>query len=334
MNNREKLRRQDRQVTLFFLGLILIVTLFVLLDQHELPAPSLRIGLNMCGKGMWIKYLGNCERGNIDEMIAKANRAGLNFVIIKTHDGDAVYPFRGRRVERDKGEPLNQWLGKTGLKREMVAKFHQAGIAVFAWGYCYGRNVNEEVLLIKYSLNELNCDGYVFDVEKEMKGDAEVAAQLCSQVGGYLEKHHPNKLLAYSSYANPAGHGGFPYRVFNQYCQRTLPQTYWSFGKKGVRSPAKVVTRFFSQWLAMQNEWRREGKPELVIPAVPTGQCHRGTPAAEVAEFAQLTRNYHGRAYWLWDQCGPKQWQAIKNSKVHPFDPVALASETNRPVIQ
>lgn len=304
---------------------VVVILLAMRLSRRETFA-ALTVGRNLCGNGMWVKAMARCEDGRVDRMAAKARWAGLRFVIIKTHDGGQAYNFKGSRVDG---------ADEMCLTKHAVEQFHKAGIAVFAWGFNYGRTPEREARMIQESIHR-GADGYVFDAEGHFSNRAEAAQRLCFLVTEHLGTcaRCTSKPLAYSSYANPAQHRSFPYEIFNRVSFRTLPQTYWNFGHRSRRSPQFVVTRFFSQWKTMQDSWREQGKPELSIPAVPTGQCHKSVPAAEVTQFIQATRNYHGRAFWLWDTIGEAQWQAIRTANVRPFDPVAIVRETGRPIIE
>lgn len=68
------------------------------------------------GQGMWIWYVKQAERGDVEKIVAKAKKYKVRTVYVKSSDGSSWWP---------------QW-------DRYAAKLKAAGLKVCAWQYVYG----------------------------------------------------------------------------------------------------------------------------------------------------------------------------------------------------
>lgn len=98
------------------------------------------------GKGVWIYYIK--DSGTPEAIAQRAEWAGLDYLIVKTHDGAKWH---------------RNW--KSGKFQQLVSHCHQRGIKVYAFGYNYGRYPEKEAQRIIDSLGA--SDGYIYNAESD-----------------------------------------------------------------------------------------------------------------------------------------------------------------------
>src|SRR3954464_848390 len=88
-----------------------------------LPIDQVPTGTAFDGNGMWVWYLSKSNRGNLDSIAARARRAGVTTLFIKSSDG------------------THTW---SQFSSRLVKALHKRGLRACAWGYVYGRNPRDE----------------------------------------------------------------------------------------------------------------------------------------------------------------------------------------------
>ncbi len=109
--------------------------------------------------GVWITYLNQTEKGNVDRIVAKAKKARLAYICVKTHD--VAKKFHGQR------DYEARWYTNCPPKllASLVEKAHAAGIKIYAWGYVYPNHIEPQIEMIEKSLDV--ADGYIFNAETQ-----------------------------------------------------------------------------------------------------------------------------------------------------------------------
>jgi hypothetical protein len=218
------------------------------------------------GVGLWAWYLDSCEGGDLDKIIERCKTHKINWLAIKAFDGSRVFAS-------------NQFA-------DSVNPLKDAGINVYGWGYCYGRDPLGEADGAIHTL-ELGADGYIFDAEQEFEEslDPEGAAD---RVLGSTRASFPDSFLAYSPFAIPSYHRRFPYRIFEQYTDAVMPMVYW---KEMGQTPEEALTWHKTDWIEEFGHlsWSRH---------MPIGQAYDGVTPLELAQF-----DLHSKvplSFWAW----------------------------------
>src|SRR3954453_8361145 len=92
------------------------------------PAPTLPVnpapvGSAFEGNGMWIWYVSQSSGGNVDKIAARARKAGIGTVFVKSSDGAGVW---------------------SQFSTRLVKALHARGLKVCGWGYVYGKSPTNE----------------------------------------------------------------------------------------------------------------------------------------------------------------------------------------------
>lgn len=273
------------------------------------------------GKGFWIWELENCEGGNIDAIIAKCKKYGVNYLIIKTSDGEKSFPINKAPQ----------------LTREISDKLHANGISVYSWSYNYGYNVDREIALTLWALEQLGVDGHVFDAEVEWRDLPDPAGAANKLLQGIRAKH-PEAFLAHAPFAYIDYHSRFAYAEFGKYCDAVMPQLYW--GTIGI-SVKQMVADMYTQWSKWEAKWRADGRADSIKPIIPLGQTYDNpqekfvmTPA-DLKEFITSYAGYGSVNFWDWQHTiRTDLWDAFRDTQVKPkseFAPAQPNSQNNTP---
>lgn len=256
------------------------------------------------GKGLWIWNLPRCFGGNLDTIIAKCKEVGLSYVLVKSGDG------------------VNTW---SQWNRNVVDKFHAAGLKVYSWTFVYGDNPVREAAVAMWSL-DMGSDGHVFDAEGQYAGKYTQAETMMKAV----RSHSPNAFLAHSPMPIIDYHSTFPYVQFGKYCDAVMPQMYFGDFNK---SPEDTILWTFEQWKKWEKKWADAGNAEAIKPIIPAGQAYsakftndKGVVTREyksngkdVAEFIAGVHGYKSVNFWSFEHIlSDEVWEAIKNTNVDP----------------
>ena len=285
------------------------------------------------GRGTWIFILPNAVAGlggnvpavtNLSSMMFYMKNQGLQYVILKAAQADAVFTVGGNPQ----------------FTPEVVAAGHAAGLKVFGYIYTEGGNVPGEVLMADYIFQQ-GADGLIYDAEGEWEATTAgsqvgnngpaLAIQLCSTV----RSNWPNKFMGLSTWPYRAVHSTLPYKEFAYYCDVIMPQAYWI---ELDDTPLECVTRMNNEWNSWKNGltgiWTNAIKPFIV-----SGQGWNSTipiTPQQITEFEHALRTNSNPVspggfkmvdYWRAELHPASIWPAIRtNFLARPY--------TNAPVIE
>lgn len=195
------------------------------------------------GKGIYIWQLYACGFGNdMQALVQDLAAAKVNHVALKRHDGVS----------------LNYDAAHVALVVPFMAACKSAGIAVWLWGYIYGKsttNVQNEASAASQCL-DLHPDaaGYIIDAELEFKvlSGKSWATSFVNKFRGLK----PVTPLGLSSYRYPSLHSDFPFAEFLAKCDFHYPQVYWV----QANNPGAQLLQSHAELLAIKN-----------LPFIPAG---------------------------------------------------------------
>ena len=198
-----------------------------------------------------------------------AKRLGVSSVLVKSSDGP-------------------RWLGQ--LER-CTSPFHDAGLTLGAWAYCYPTNITEQSDLIHRALSM--ADYLVIDAEVEFETAANgshLASLLMEAVSDVKGK------IGFTSFSIPSLHPHFPWQAFASGVSFAMPQCYWS--EQGV-TPQRSYTKGI------------DGYKGFGLPIVPVGECQGKATPSEIQEFVSLSAANPGVSFWEWYEASQSQLAAI-----------------------
>ena len=258
-------------------------------------------------KGAWIWYFNRCEGGDVDKIIKRAKANNLDWIALKLVSGTRDWNTGSSRLRANPS---------------IIREFQDENIKVIGWGYHYGTNPiygttaqrEAEAVLRAF---ELGIDGYIYDVEQEFE-DGPDPITSASTMTQFVRERTQGAFLAYSPQAIPTFHLRFPYEIFEQETDATMPMLYWgAFGK----SPVDVVT-----W--HRDTWRQAFSAPIPNDRwMPIGQGYHPTSIQEILQFESITSCAKGRSYWLWADEWPAEtalW--LPNTKIKQAWPTPAAS--------
>lgn len=238
-------------------------------------------------QGMWIWYVSQAERGNVNKIVAKAKRYKIKTLFIKSSDGTSWW---------------SQW--------DLYAPLFKAkGMRVCAWQYVYGTSPTTEANLAARAANS-GADCIVIDAEVEYQNKYSQAAKYVKQLRSQVGSSYP---VGFTSFAYPDYHPTIPYSVFlgPGGAQWNLPQMYfWAF--------KVAVPQVFYHTYTLNQIYQR--------PIHPLGQTYDRTPASKALLFRKYARRYRapGYSWWVWHETRPNTWKALRKKLARPAAKPAL----------
>ncbi len=242
-------------------------------DEVE-PAPTVR-NTPFDRHGMWVWYMSKSERGSVPAMIARAKRAGIGTVYIKSGDGGDLW---------------------SQFNRPLVRALKRGGLSVCAWQFVYGDRPAAEARVAALSIRR-GADCFVIDAEADYEGKYAAADLYVRKLRAAAGPDYPISLAAfpYVDY-----HPSFPYSVFlgpggasfNQ------PQMYWKTIGTSIRS-------VFEHTYLHNRLWGH--------PIYPLGQTYEAPSNAELKLFRRFAASYGGLApsWWDWQETAGREWAAL-----------------------
>lgn len=156
-------------------------------------------------RGVWIWRSANLSSDYLDTLVQR----NVKRVYLKVFDGRSAPMFWGFQCTP-----------------ESVQRFKIRGLEVFGWGYHYGtgHDLDAQVAAVKQAV-EAGIDGYVLDVEQEVKATATHAnlRKLITRLREFV----PAGMLGYTSFGNPAFHPEVPWKMLDELCDLAFPQIYF-----------------------------------------------------------------------------------------------------------
>jgi len=271
------------------------------------------------GKSVWIWRLAQCLNGDIDAIIKKCKDYDLSSVLIKNGDG------------------ANLW---TQLTREIVKKFQDNDIKVYAWAYNYGLDPVGEANVAIHNL-DLGVNGFIFDAEVEFRDvpDPTHSAETMLQA---VRARYPDAFLAYTPLAIIDYHTKFPYVIFGKYCDAAMPQVYYGLWTSKAQSPVEGMRWMRDNWNRWHENWKANGAADSVKPIIPIAQAYDEykiqppyiLKPSDIYAFTEEAREYKAVSFYsfqhiLRDDC----WEAIRDAQLSAPTTVTAVEEEPAAVV-
>jgi hypothetical protein len=239
----------------------------------------------LVGKGMWIWQIEHCCDGDLDQIAAKAGRAGLSHVLIKVADGTQRY-----------GMPQARELS-------LLLKAH--GVEPIGWTYSRGAMASSEADLLSSIVSDVGFDRLVIDAEQEYQGHPGYAIALMDALREKLGKADSSQAdqvqVGLSSYYLPNNHPSFPWGEFAQRVDFWMPQVYWY-----NRAPDWAV----KQSLAQAKQWF----PVSVVPTLAAyPEAMKSVDRFQQAVAEVKAQGLKAVNFWSWQHCPGEVWTLIRD---------------------
>ncbi len=226
-------------------------------------------------QGMWVWYVERTEGGDPARIAARAKRAGIGTLYIKSGDG---------------GDYWSQF------SSSLVERLQRAGLDVCAWQFVYGDSPLAEARVAAAAVRR-GADCFVIDAEGQYEGKYAAADRYIRALRARIGDDYPLSLAAfpYVDY-----HPAFPYSVFLGPGGATYnqPQMYWKAIGTSVREVYEHTYLFNRLWKA---------------PLYPLGQTYQQPRRRELTSFRRFAENYAGQAvsWWAWHETNRSGWGAL-----------------------
>jgi len=226
-------------------------------------------------QGMWIWYVERSEGGHLGRIVARARRAGIGTLYVKS--GDAGH----------------YW---SQFDRRLVRRLHAAGLAVCAWQFVYGDSPVAEAKVGAAAVRR-GADCLAIDAEGQYEGKYAAADRYVRALRGRIGADFPLSLAAfpYVDY-----HPSFPYSVFLGPGGATVnqPQMYW----KAIGTSVRAV---FEHTFLFNRIWKR--------PVYPIGQTYGAAGRRQLLRFRRFAQSHGGLApsWWSWQETSRAGWRAL-----------------------
>ena len=261
------------------------------------------------GVGMWIWLIDSCEKGDIEAIVNKAVAYGITWVAPKAHQGTVWYARN-----KDKIKALSQAL-------------HAKGIAVYPWGWIYGRSrygsnpsiARAEGEMAFEVIHELAADGYIVDAELDWKrSNLNMGAEAPKFMAPLSDLSIP---ILISSYRYPKYHRAFPWAAWNATLQPDrgdgwVPQVYW---EQDFRLHAGSIQ--LQQTLDQYTAWGLLNGGRSFHPA--PSAYSRGTWVAtneQITLFTKKVKELELASYipWDWQHMWAEHWKGLAEEWYKP----------------
>jgi peptidoglycan hydrolase-like protein with peptidoglycan-binding domain len=243
--------------------------------EQDVPPPPVAGDTPFDRHGMWIWYVDRSEGGSVEQIIARARRAGIGTLYIKAGDEDDVW---------------------SQFNRSLVGALHRGGLDVCAWQFVYGDMPVAEAKVGAAAVRR-GADCLVIDAEGQYEGKYAAADRYLRALRGRIGAALPLSLAAfpYVDY-----HPSFPYSVFfgPEGATANQPQMYWRAIGTSVRAVYEHTYLFNRLW---------------GHPLYPLGQTYGGAGRKEILRFRRFAESYGGLApsWWDWQETSTGGWQAL-----------------------
>jgi len=235
------------------------------------------------GNGMWIWYLSASDGGDLDAIAARARRAGVTTVFVKSADADKVW-----------GQ----------FTPSLVLALHARGLRVCAWQYVYGAKPVAEARAAAAGV-AAGADCLVIDAESQYEGRYVAAQRYMKELRGAIGPSYP---LGLTSFPYVDYHPGMPYSVFLApgNAQVNLPQVYW----KEIGGSVDAVS---ARTVAHNRIYG--------APMAPLGQAYNNPSSNDVARFRALWAGYGaaGLSWWSWQSASSATWATLSKPAPAPL---------------
>jgi hypothetical protein len=234
-------------------------------------------------QGMWIWYVEQSEGGDLARIVARANRAGIGTLYIKSGDGG------------------HYW---SQFSYALVDALHEAGLDVCAWQFVYGESPLAEAKIAAAAVRH-GADCLVIDAESDYEGRYAAADRYIRALRARIGSAFP---LSLAGFPYVDYHPAFPYSVFfgPEGAGFNQPQMYWKAIGTSVRGVYEHTYLFNRLW---------------GHPVYPVGQTYESPGRGEVLRFRRFAAGYGGQApsWWDWQETSSRTWGALGATSAGPL---------------
>jgi hypothetical protein len=241
-------------------------------------------------QGMWIWYIDRSEGGDVAQIIARADRAGIGTLYIKAGDAGHVW---------------------SQFNRALVGALHAGGLDVCAWQFVYGDHPVAEAKVGAAAVRR-GADCLVIDAEGQYEGRYAAADRYVRALRARIGASFP---LSLAGFPYVDYHPSFPYSVFFGPGGATYnqPQMYW----KAIGTSVQAV---FEHTYLFNRVWGH--------PVYPLGQTYDGPGRRSIVRFRRFAESYGGLppSWWDWQETTDGGWGALGTQIAGPvlgYRPVA-----------
>lgn len=194
------------------------------------PVPTPTVPSNPHGVWIWVEW-------NFTESdLKRLKDTGCKRVYIKAYD-DASTPRRWSQITAS-----------------TVAKYKALGMSVWAWGY-HGNGKMDDLQTASdiKKLISMGFEGYVFDIESELKDKSRHAAM--DQVLEACRSVIPAGKMAFTSFGIKNNHPDIPWSIMDHYCDIHMPQIYFEqWTLKSGETTADIVNYAMNSFKGMKTK--------------------------------------------------------------------------------
>lgn len=226
-------------------------------------------------QGMWIWYVDRSDGGDVAQIIARADGAGIGTLYVKAGDAGHVW---------------------SQFNASLVGALHGGGLDVCAWQFVYGEHPLAEAKVGAAAVRR-GADCLVIDAEGQYEGRYAAADLYIRALRARIGDSFP---LSLAGFPYVDYHPSFPYSIFFGPGGATYnqPQMYW----KAIGTSVRAVyehTYFFNRL------WGH--------PIYPIGQTYGGAGAKPILRFRRFAESYGGLppSWWDWQETSSRGWGAL-----------------------
>lgn len=225
--------------------------------------------------GMWVWYVSRSDGGQVDRIAARAKRAGIGTLYVKSGDGGDVW---------------------SQFNKALVGALHARGLDVCGWQFVYGDAPVAEAKAAAAAVRR-GADCFVIDAEGSYEGKYASADRYIRALRARIGTAFPVSLAAfpYVDY-----HPSFPYSVFfgPEGADFNQPQMYWKAIETSVRAVYEHTYLFNRLWN---------------VPIYPLGQTYASPSRRDLLLFRRFAKSYGGfePSWWDWQETTSAGWSAL-----------------------
>jgi hypothetical protein len=232
--------------------------------------------------GMWIWYMDRIEGGSLQRIVARAKRAGIGTLYVKSGDAGSYW---------------------SQFSASLVERLHRAGLDVCAWQFVYGDSPLAEAKIAAAAVRR-GADCFVIDAEGQYEGKYAAADLYMRALRARVGESYP---IALASFPYVDYHPSFPYSVFFGPGGATYnqPQMYW----KAIETSVRAV---FEHTYLYNRLWGH--------PIYPLGQTYQQPSRRELLRFRRFAESYGGLqpSWWAWHETNSPGWNALGSQLAGP----------------
>ncbi|HEU4736652.1 MAG TPA: peptidoglycan-binding domain-containing protein [Solirubrobacterales bacterium] len=233
-------------------------------------------------QGMWIWYVERSEGGSVGRIIARARKAGIGTLYIKS------------------GDAADYW---SQFSPGLVRALHRGGLDVCAWQFVYGERPVAEARIAAAAVRR-GADCLAIDAEGHYEGRYASAELYVRALRARIGARFP---LSLATFPYVDYHPAFPYSVFFGPGGATFnqPQMYWRAIGTSVRAVYEHTYLFNRLW---------------GHPVYPIGQTYGNPGTGELLRFRRFSASYgQAPSWWDWQETSTAGWGALGSTAVEPL---------------